>query len=135
MLATRSPSMTSRPGKWICMPPCSSRLSAPAVTPFHRGTRVASHLRSYTAYAATTIHQHRPRSHQAHLEWTPSRLIHWAATVGPATAEVVRTILERKVHPEGGLSRLPRNSQPCQSLYRNPPGSSQPTGVAAAGLF
>ena len=69
---------------------------------FHRGTRVASHVRSYAAYAATTIHQHRPKSHQAHLEWTPSRLINWAATVGPATAEVVRTILERKPHPEAG---------------------------------
>ena len=43
-----------------------------------------------------------PKSHQAHLEWTPSRLIHWAATVGPATAEVVRTILESKPHPEMG---------------------------------
>jgi len=79
-----------------------ARYTAMTVEIFHRGTRVASHLRSYTAYAATTIHQHRPRSHQAHLEWTPSRLIHWAATVGPGTAEVVRTILERKVHPEAG---------------------------------
>jgi hypothetical protein len=29
-------------------------------------------------------------------------LINWAATVGPATAEVVRTILESKPHPEAG---------------------------------
>ena len=79
-----------------------ARYTAMTVEIFHRGIRVASHLRSYTAYAATTIHQHRPKSHQAHLEWTPSRLIHWAATVGPATAEVVRTILERKLHPEAG---------------------------------
>jgi hypothetical protein len=44
-----------------------------------------------------------PKSHQAHLEWTPSRLlIHWAATVGTATGEVVRTILESKPHPEMG---------------------------------
>ena len=35
--------------------------------------------------ALSTLHQHRPKSHQAHLEWTPSRLINWAATVGPAS--------------------------------------------------
>lgn len=79
-----------------------ARYTAMTVEIFHRGTRVASHARSYVAYAATTIHQHRPKSHQAHLEWTPSRLINWAATVGPATAEVVRVILERKPHPEAG---------------------------------
>jgi transposase len=79
-----------------------ARYTALTVEIFHRGARVASHVRSYAAYAATTIHQHRPKSHQAHLEWTPSRLINWAATVGPATAEVVRTILESKPHPEAG---------------------------------
>ena len=62
---------------------------------WHRTPAVLSH-------AATTLHQHRPKSHQAHLEWTPSRLIHWAATVGPATAKVVQTILESKPHPEMG---------------------------------
>jgi hypothetical protein len=31
-----------------------------------------------------------------------SRLIHWAEGIGVATAEVVRTILERKPHPEMG---------------------------------
>jgi transposase len=79
-----------------------ARYTGMTVEIFHRGTRVASHIRSYAAYAATTIHEHRPKSHQAHLEWTPSRLINWAATVGTATAEVVRTILERKPHPEAG---------------------------------
>ncbi len=43
-----------------------------------------------------------PKSHQAHLEWTPSRLIHWGETVGEATAEVIRTILNSKPHPEMG---------------------------------
>ena len=64
--------------------------------------RVASHARSSAAYRHTTVSEHMPKSHQAHLEWTPSRLIHWAEGVGVATAEVVRTILERKPHPEMG---------------------------------
>ena len=69
---------------------------------FHEGKRVASHARSLAAYRHTTIPEHMPRSHQAHLEWTPSRLLHWGETVGPATAEVIRTILASKPHPEMG---------------------------------
>jgi transposase len=78
------------------------RYTLTTVEIFHRGTRVASHARSFVPYTATTLHQHRPKSHQAHLEWTPSRLINWAATVGPATAKVVQAILESKPHPEAG---------------------------------
>src|SRR5581483_9586800 len=66
-----------------------ARFTATTIEIFHRGVRVASH-------------PHSPKSHQAHLEWTPSRLIHWAESVGPATAQIVRTILETKPHPEMG---------------------------------
>jgi transposase len=79
-----------------------ARYTATTVEIFHRGVRVASHARSSAPYTATTIHEHRPKSHQAHLEWTPSRLINWAATVGPSTAKVVQAILESKPHPEAG---------------------------------
>jgi transposase len=79
-----------------------ARFTATTVEIFHRGVRVASHVRSYTPYRASTITEHRPKSHQAHLEWTPSRLIHWAEGVGPATAKVVTVILENKPHPEMG---------------------------------
>ena len=79
-----------------------ARYTATTVEIFHRGVRVASHVRSFVPYTATTLHQHRPKSHQAHLEWTPSRLINWAATVGPATAKVVQAILASKPHPESG---------------------------------
>lgn len=82
--------------------PLDARYTASTVEIFHRGVRVASHARSLVPYTATTLHQHRPKSHQAHLEWTPSRLINWAATVGPATAQVVQAILESKPHPEAG---------------------------------
>jgi transposase len=79
-----------------------ARYTATTVEIFHRGKRVASHMRSYAAHKATTIPEHRPKRHQAHLEWTPSRLLNWAAGVGPATAAVVRGILEQKPHPEMG---------------------------------
>jgi hypothetical protein len=47
---------------------------------FHKSQRVASHLRAHGHGHAITIAEHRPRSHQAHLEWTPSRMVHWAQT-------------------------------------------------------
>jgi transposase len=79
-----------------------ARWTATTVEIFHHGVRVASHSRSSQAYRHTTTPEHRPKSHQAHLEWTPSRLIHWAASVGPATAQVGEAILAAKPHPERG---------------------------------
>ena len=69
---------------------------------FHRGQRVASHLRSTQNYRATTNPEHRPRSHQQHLAWPPSRLVNWAQSVGPATARLFATIMENKPHPQMG---------------------------------
>jgi transposase len=69
---------------------------------FHRGERVASHARSHQPYHATTINEHRPKSHQQHLAWPPSRLLHWAQSVGASTAQLFKTILESKPHPEMG---------------------------------
>ena len=79
-----------------------ARFTAATVEIFQGSKRVASHVRSFAAYRHTTLSEHMPKSHQAHREWTPSRLIHWAESVGPATAQVVQTILESKPHPEMG---------------------------------
>jgi transposase len=77
--------------------------STPAtVEIFHRGIRVASHLRNRGRNQNVTQSEHRPKSHQAHLEWTPSRMVNWAAKVGPHTAQLVQRILDDKPHPEMG---------------------------------
>jgi transposase len=68
----------------------------------HNGTRVASHLRSRGRGQAVTNHEHRPKSHQAHLEWTPSRMVHWAQTIGPYTAQLFERMMADKPHPEMG---------------------------------
>lgn len=78
------------------------RATATTVEIFHRGQRVASHVRGYVPYQATTINAHRPKSHQRHLEWTPSRLIEWAQTIGPATGKVIEQIMATRPHPEQG---------------------------------
>jgi transposase len=79
-----------------------ARYTASTIEVFHGGKRVASHARSSAAHRHTTVPEHMPKSHRAHLEWTPSRLIHWGETIGPATAEVIRSILASKPHPEMG---------------------------------
>jgi transposase len=43
-----------------------------------------------------------PKSHRDHAEWTPTRMIQWAGTVGPKTAELVTALLEERPHPEQG---------------------------------
>ena len=67
-----------------------------------RGHRIASHLRSYLPGKYTTLFEHMPKSHQKYLEWTPSRLIQWAGTIGPQTQKLVTFILENRPHPEQG---------------------------------
>ena len=114
-----------------------ARYTGMTVEIFHRGTRVASHIRSYAAYAATTIHEHRPKSHQAHLEWTPSRLINWAATVGPATAEralllrvysyqSLKSILKRSLDQQSMLDLGSDQSGPHHDNIRGPHYYDQP---------
>lgn len=69
---------------------------------FYQGRRVASHARSSQAHAATTEAGHRPKSHQEYLQWTPTRIIEWAAKTGPFTARLVESIVAEKPHPEMG---------------------------------
>lgn len=68
----------------------------------HKGARVASHLRCRDRGHAITNDEHRPKSHRAHLEWTPSRMVHWAETIGPNTARLFERIMADKPHPEMG---------------------------------
>ena len=78
------------------------RATSMTVEVYHRGERVASHLRSRVQHGHTTLAEHMPKSHQAHSEWTPTRMISWASSVGPNTAQLVEEILRRRPHPEQG---------------------------------
>jgi transposase len=95
-------------------------LTAAMVEIFLRGQRVWLHVRSVQRGGFTTIPEHMPRAHRAHLEWTPSRLIRWAATIGPATAALATAILESRPHPEQGyrsclgLMRLAKRDGPTR---------------------
>jgi transposase len=67
-----------------------------------RGKRIASHPRSRVRGGFSTKPEHMPSSHRAHAEWSPSRLLDWAASVGPSTAQLVDAILRDRPHPEQG---------------------------------
>ena len=78
------------------------RFTLTSVEVFFKGTRVASHVRSYRKGGATTRKEHMPESHQKHLEWTPERIRDWAGQAGPATAKMAETIMQSRPHPELG---------------------------------
>lgn len=78
------------------------RLTAQTVELLHHGRRVASHVRLYGRGLYSTDPAHRPAAHQRYLDWTPERLIGWARSVGPHTAQLVETILRERPHPEHG---------------------------------
>ena len=78
------------------------RYTAATVEIFHKNNRVASHLRDDTEGRHTTCVEHMPKSHQAHLEWTPSRIISWGRKAGESTAQLMEAIMNSRRHPEQG---------------------------------
>ena len=79
------------------------RLTATTVEILFKNTRMASHVRSYHKGSFTTVKEHMPKSHQRYLEWTPSRLLHWAEKIGPKTSQLVTQIMQNRPHPEQGF--------------------------------
>lgn len=73
------------------------RATSQVVEIYHKGARVASHVREYGKRRFITNPEHMPASHRAHLEWTPSRLVRWGAV-----AELAETMMRTRPHPEHG---------------------------------
>lgn len=78
------------------------RLTVTTVEIFHQGLRIASHPRSDERGRHSTLAAHMPKAHQRHLEWTPSRMLAWARTLGPQTHALVHAIPQDWPHPEQG---------------------------------
>lgn len=78
------------------------RITSSTVEILHDGRRMAAHVRSNRKGQHTTDPAHRPKSHQKHLEWTPSRIIRWAEQTGPNTAVLAERIMSSRPHPEQG---------------------------------
>ena len=79
-----------------------ARITATTVELYQHNERFASHVRSSARGRHTTNSEHMPKAHQKHLEWTPARITHWAASMGPQTKALVEAILADRPHPEMG---------------------------------
>jgi transposase len=94
-----------------------ARFTDGTIEVFHKGTRVASHVRSRIAHKHTTIPEHMPSSHRRYAEWTPARLVREAEKIGPATIALFEAIMKAKPHPEQGFPLVPRHPQPGEELW------------------
>ena len=94
------------------------RITDTVVEVFHREERVASHPRSSSPGSHTTLSLHMPDAHQAVSGWSSERFLAWADKVGPATREIVATLLASRRHPQQafrsclGLLSLARRDSP-----------------------
>ena len=79
-----------------------ARLTARGVEIFHKGERIAVHLRGSGNRKHTTISEHMPSSHRRYAGWTIERIRDDARRIGPATAALCEQILESRPHPEQG---------------------------------
>jgi len=85
-------------------------------------------MRDDTPGMFTTVKEHMPKSHREYLDWTPSRIINWASTVGEATTQVVEAVMRGREHPAPRLSLLYGDYAPGQTIFPGAPGSSLPPG-------
>ena len=76
------------------------RYTLTTVEIFHKEVRVASHARKHRPNECSTTPEHMPHSHRQHLEWSPSRMLHWGGSIGPHTEAVFKKLMETKEHPE-----------------------------------
>jgi transposase len=80
-----------------------ARLTARTVEVFHKGKRVAAHMRSSSNRRHTTVSEHMPGAHRRYADWTPERLQRQAGEVGPGASALVDIILRERRHPEQGF--------------------------------
>ena len=79
------------------------RFTGATVEVFHKGQRIASHVRSAVKHKHTTTPEHMPSSHRRYAEWSPTRMLREARKIGPATTALFEAIMKAKAHPEQGF--------------------------------
>jgi len=67
----------------------------------YRGQRIASHARLHgNDRHHSTVTAHMPKGHREMAEWTPERIVNWAASVGEHTGKLINALIERRQHPQ-----------------------------------
>jgi transposase len=79
------------------------RIAVRTIEVFHRGARVATHIRSSSNRRHTTVREHMPSSHRRYADWTPERIKRQASEIGRNTAALIEIIMRERSHPEQGF--------------------------------
>ena len=80
-----------------------ARITARTVEVFHRGRRIAAHVRSSSNRRHTTVREHMPSSHRRYADWTPERIRRQAGEIGRSASALVDIIMRERSHPEQGF--------------------------------
>ena len=80
-----------------------ARVTVNAVELFHRGQRVAVHLRRYDGNHYTTCADHMPSNHRFYAGWSEEQFRRDAAAIGPNTEAMIIAVMARSRHPEQGF--------------------------------
>lgn len=80
-----------------------ARITANTIELFHKGERIAAHMRSSGNGRHTTVAAHMPSSHRRFADWTIERITREASAVGSNAALLCERILADRPHPEQGF--------------------------------
>lgn len=79
------------------------RITARTLEVFHRGQRVAAHLRRHDGPRHGTDPEHMPSAHRRYADWSPERFHRQARALGPCSEALIAAILANRPHPEQGF--------------------------------
>ncbi|MEC5382381.1 IS21 family transposase [Aurantimonas sp. C2-6-R+9] len=80
-----------------------ARITANTIELFHKGERIAAHMRCSGNGRHTTVPEHMPSSHRRFADWTIERITREASAVGSDAALLCERILADRPHPEQGF--------------------------------
>lgn len=66
---------------------------------YYDNVRIAEFQRDRSLGGYTTLPEHMPDHHRFYAEWSPERLIRWAAVVGPDVQAVIQQVLDQAKYP------------------------------------
>jgi len=75
-----------------------ARITSKVVELFHRGRRVATHVRSEEVGGHTTNPAHQPKAHRAYANQKPELIMQWAKSIGPGAEAVIQHQFDSRPH-------------------------------------
>ena len=81
-----------------------ARITAGTVELFHRGRRIAAHIRrhGYGGDRHVTMGEHMPSAHRHYAGWSQERFRRDAGAIGPNTEALIAAVMASRKHPEQG---------------------------------